>query len=325
MNILISGANGQIGTELTMHLFQRYGKDSVFPTDVREGGDGFVSDYLDITSRDALYEYIRTHNITRIYHLAAILSGNGEKNPLTAYHVNMEGTLNVLEACREFSLERVFSPSSIAVYGGDAPRQNTPEDSILKPETMYGITKVSSELLFDYYHRRYGCDVRSLRFPGVISYKAEPGGGSTDFAVDIFRQAVDQGHYSCFVREDSRLPFMYMPDVIASIDGLMDAPQGSLRRRTYNVTGFSASAGDFAREVSSLVPGFSIEYAPDFRQAIVDQWPESIDDGPARNDWGWKAEYDLTSLGKDMIQHLKSSSAGGNPNGNSGGHVKEAS
>lgn len=320
MNILISGANGQIGTELTMHLFQRYGKGSVFPTDVREGGDRFSCDYLDITSREALFGYIRKHEITRIYHLAAILSGNGEKNPLGAYHINMEGTLNVLEACREFSLERVFSPSSIAVYGEGALRRNTPEDSILRPETMYGITKVSSELLFDYYYRRYGCDVRSLRFPGVISYTAEPGGGSTDFAVDIYRQAIEKGSYSCFVSEDSRLPFMYMPDVIASIDGLMDAPDRSLSRRTYNVTGFSASAGEFAGELKRLVPGFSIDYTPDFRQEIVNQWPESIDDLPARNDWGWSPEYDLASLSEDMIHHLKSSSGG-----NGGGHVKEAS
>lgn len=306
MKILITGAGGQIGSELMMQLQNLHGRDNIICSDIDISriDPHSVAEKLDVTDAAALSDILDRHKIDRIYHLAAILSGNGENHPQLAYHVNMSGVYNVLEAARERRLDRVFVPSSIAVFGEGIDRDNTSDDSLLRPGTMYGVTKVAGELLFEYYRNKFGLDVRSIRFPGVISWKTEPGGGSTDYAVDIYREALRHGKYTSFVREDTVLPFLYMPDVIRSISELMDAPLENLSRCTYNIGGFSASCGEFASSVRRRFPDFTVDYAPDFRQAIVDAWPRIINDELAAKDWGWKSEYDLQRTADNMLLHL---------------------
>nr|BCK33893.1 L-threonine 3-dehydrogenase 2 [synthetic construct] len=306
--ILVTGATGQIGSELTPELRKRYGNDNVVAGDIKtkplkESGPFEV---LDVTDREALEEVVKKYDIDTIYHLAAILSAVGEKNPQLAWDVNMNGLYNVLEVAREYGLCRVFTPSSIAAFGPETPRDNTPQDTILRPTTMYGVTKVAGELLCDYYFKKYGVDVRGVRYPGIISNETLPGGGTTDYAVEIFYEAIKGKKYTCFLREDTVLPMMYMPDALKATIDLMEADPSKLKHRNdFNVAAMSFSPEELAAEIKKHIPDFEIEYKPDFRQAIADSWPNSIDDSAAREEWGWKPEYDLESMTKDMLEKLK--------------------
>ena len=308
--ILVTGALGQIGSELTLELRRRLGEANVIASDIRMPASGSVLaegpfTTCDVTDAAALALIVAEHQIDCIVHLAAILSATGEKNPQLCWKVNMGGLRNVLEVARDQLLQQVFCPSSIAVFGPSTPRDMTPQETILQPTTMYGITKVAGELLCDYYVKRFNLDVRGVRYPGIISTETLPGGGTTDYAVDIFYKAVSDGHYNCFVREDTRLPMMYMPDCIKATLDLMDAPADKLKHHSsYNIAAISFSAGELAAEIARQVPGFSISYEPDFHQAIADSWPRSIDDSCARTEWGWQPQYNLESMTKDMLSIL---------------------
>lgn len=308
--ILLTGACGQIGSELAPVLRERYGDDNVIATDIRPPETACLKDQgpfeqLDVCARGAMDDIIERYNIDTVYHMAAILSATGEDKPSLAWDVNMLGLINVLEIARERQLLRVFCPSSIAVFGPETPHDCAPQTTILRPTTMYGITKVSGELLGDYYVQRFGLDVRGLRYPGIISSETPPGGGTTDYAVDIFYQALRSKHYSCFVRPDTVLPMMYMPDCIKATLDLMDADFDSLRGHCdFNVAAMSFSAEQLAAEIQKHIPEFVCEYKPDFRQAIADSWPQMIDDTPAREEWGWRPHFDLASMTADMIKKL---------------------
>jgi len=308
--ILVIGASGQIGVELTMALRKKYGNNNVVASDLREenpllkGSGPYVS--LDVMNKEMLHVQVIRQNITQIYLLAAILSATGEKNPGLAWHLNMQGLLNVLDIAREEQLQKVYWPSSIAVFGPTSPKQNCPQQTIIEPSTVYGISKYAGEFWCNYYHNRYGVDVRSIRYPGLISYKSEPGGGTTDYAVDIYHQALEEKRYQCFLREDTYLPMMYMPDAIRATLELMDAPAEKISIRTaYNISGMSFSPKEIAKEIKKHIPEFTITYQPDYRQAIADSWPQSIDAGVAAHDWGWKPQYDLGKMTVDMLENLK--------------------
>ncbi len=308
--ILVIGASGQIGVELTMELRKRYGNDNVIASDLREenpllkGTGPYVS--LDVMNKEMLHVQVIRQNITQVYLLAAILSATGEKNPNLAWHLNMQGLLNVLDIAREEKLHKVYWPSSIAVFGPTSPKQNCPQQTIIEPTTVYGISKYAGEFWCNYYHHRYGVDVRSIRYPGLISYKSQPGGGTTDYSIEIFQEAIEHGTYQCFLKEDTYLPMMYMPDALRATIELMDAPAEKISIRTsYNISGMSFSPKEIAAEIKKQLPGFTISYKPDYRQAIADSWPQSIDDSVATKDWGWKPEYDLGGMTKDMIANLK--------------------
>ncbi len=309
--ILVTGAAGQIGSELTPALRERHGSDNVVATDLRAPAPGSPLlrgpfDLLDVRDRTRLTEIVTKHRIDTIYHMAAILSATGEASPQLAWDVNINGLVNVLEVARGTGVRRVFCPSSIAVFGPETPRNPAPQLTVLHPSTLYGLTKVTGELLGDYYVQRYDLDVRGLRYPGIISSETPPGGGTTDYAVDIFYQALRTARYSCFVRPDTVLPMMYMPDCIRATLALMDADLARLTRHCdYNVAGLSFSAADIAAEIAKNIPGFVCDYDPDFRQAIADSWPQSIDDAPARADWDWRPSFDLPSMTADMIRRLK--------------------
>jgi nucleoside-diphosphate-sugar epimerase len=309
--ILITGSLGQIGSELTAELRKRYGGENVVATDLRHEPRGALAEggpfeTLDVVSRDALDAAIKRHRIDTIVHLAAILSASGERKPLTAWEVNINGTLNVLEAARANGCARVFIPSSIGVFGPETPRDRTPQLTIIRPHTIYGITKVTGELLGRYYYERYGLDVRGLRYPGLISSEAPPGGGTTDYAVEMYYAAVNSGHYTCFVREDTTLPMMYMPDALRAAMTLLEVDSGRLTARCdYNVAAMSFSAGEQAAAIAKYVPGFACDFKPDFRQKIADTWPRSIDDQSARDEWGWKPRYDLETMTRDMLEKLR--------------------
>ena len=309
--ILITGANGQIGSELTAELGGLYGRENVLATDLQEHGSNNGSaryERLDATDAGALESAVRRHDIDTIYHLASLLSVTGEKRPDLAWDVNVNGLKHVLDLARERDL-KIFWPSSIAVFGKETPKHNAPQVTVLDPTTMYGITKVSGEMLCRYYHERFGVDVRGLRYPGLISYKTPPGGGTTDFAVEIFHAAAEGSEYRCFVRPETRLPMMYMPDAIRAAVELMQADAGDISVRTsYNVSAVSFSAEELAEEIHRRLPDFSVRYEPDERQAIADSWPEEADDTPAREDWGWNHEYDLAAIVDDMLEHLLVSS-----------------
>ena len=307
--ILVIGASGQIGVELTLALRKIYGEGQVIAADLREqnpllaGTGPYVS--LDVMNKEMLHVQVIRQNITQIYLLAAILSATGEKNPSLAWNLNMQGLLNVLDIAREEKLHKVFWPSSIAVFGPSSPRQNCPQQTIIEPTTVYGISKYAGEFWCHYYWQRYGVDVRSVRYPGLISYKSEPGGGTTDYAVDIYHQALQKNQYTCFLKEDTYLPMMYMPDAIRATIELMEAPQKSVGIRTsYNLSAMSFSPQEVAASIRTHLPDFSISYSPDYRQQIADSWPQSIDDSVARSDWGWKEEFDLTSMTADMLKNL---------------------
>lgn len=307
--VLIIGAGGQIGTELTEYLRAKYTGADVIATDVREN-EGLSKDgpffLLDVMDKNAIYSLVEREGVTQIYHLAALLSATGEKNPEFAWKLNMDGLLHVLNAARDLKVAKVFWPSSIAVYGPGTPPNHTPQDTIMDPNTVYGISKLAGERWCEYYYNRYGVDVRSLRYPGLIGYKSAPGGGTTDYAVDIFHQALQKGEFSCFLKEDTGLPMMYMPDAIRATISLMDAPAEQVKiRSSYNLAGISFTPAQIAAEIQKHLPDFKISYAPDFRQAIADSWPNSIDDSRAASDWGWKMDYDLAAMTADMLLHIK--------------------
>jgi nucleoside-diphosphate-sugar epimerase len=315
--ILVTGAVGQIGSELTMALRELHGGDNVVAagrkTEPRpELRDSGPFEFVNVTDREALDAVIERYDIDTIYHMAAILSAVGEERPLLCWDVNMNGLHNVLEAARDHELVRVICPSSIAVFGPETPRERTPQETVLRPTTMYGVTKVAGELLCDYYVRRFGVDARGLRYPGIISAETLPGGGTTDYAVAIFYEAVDKGRYTCFVREDTRLPMMYMPDCIKATIDLASADLDRLKHHgDFNVAAFSFTAGELAAEIRKHIPGFEVTYEPDSRQRIADSWPSSIDDGAARAEWGWKPDYDLASMTEDMLAKLRERHAAG--------------
>jgi nucleoside-diphosphate-sugar epimerase len=316
--MMITGASGQIGTELLKALCQKYGSENVVAADIQplpRNAPACAFETLDVTNAARLEDIVKKHRIDTVYHLAAILSATGEKNPHLAWTVNMDGTYNVLEAARKLGLVRVFMPSSIAAFGPETPRVRTPQDTILKPKTMYGLTKVAGELVADYYVRRFGVDVRGCRFPGIISHETLPGGGTTDYAVAIYYEAVKTGRYTCFLREDTRLPMMYMPDCLKSVLDLMEADFGSLLHHAdFNVAAMSFTPAEQAAEIRKHIPGFTIDYAPDFRQAIADSWPESLDDSAARAEWGWNPGHDLASMTADMLKVLSRRQAEGRLN-----------
>ncbi len=309
--ILVTGAVGQIGSELVPALRARYGKDAVIaaghttrpPKKLRDSGP-FV--YLNVLDREAFAKTIMENDIDAIYHLASILSATGEQRPQLAYEVNAGGLVNVLELARTYGIERVMIPSSIAAFGPETPRDNTPNDVITHPTTIYGITKVLGELMGNYYRLKFKVDVRSVRLPGIISSETPPGGGTTDYSVEMFYKAVKGERYICFVREDTVLPMMYMPDSIKALVDLMEANGSRLTRSVYNVTAMSFSAAELAESIRRIVPNFACDYKPDYRQAIADSWPKSIDDSLARRDWGWKPDFDLSSMTRDMVQKLRS-------------------
>jgi nucleoside-diphosphate-sugar epimerase len=308
--ILVTGSVGQIGSELTLALRERFGAENVVatgrktpPSDALKNSGPFY--FIDVANRDTLEEVVRKHNIDTIVHMAAILSAVGEQNPMRCWDVNINGTLVVLECAREHEMARVIIPSSIAAFGPETPRDRTPNDTILKPRTMYGVTKVAGELLADYYFRKYGLDVRGLRYPGIVSHETLPGGGTTDFAVAIYFEAVKNKRYNCFVREDTRLPMMYMPDCIKATIDLAEADVSKLKHHSdFNVGAMSFSAGELAASIKRHIPEFVCTYEPDFRQAIADSWPMSLDDTAARDEWGWKPAYDLEAMTSDMLEVL---------------------
>jgi nucleoside-diphosphate-sugar epimerase len=308
--ILVIGASGQIGVELTMALRKIYGNANVIASDLREqnpllqGTGPYVS--LDVMNKEMLHVQVIRQNITQIYLLAAILSATGEKNPNLAWNLNMTGLLNVLDIAREEKLHKVYWPSSIAVFGPTSPRQNCPQQTIIEPTTVYGISKYAGEFWCNYYHQRFGVDVRSIRYPGLISYKSAPGGGTTDYSVEIFHEAMEEKKYECFLQEDTYLPMMYMPDAIRGTIELMEAPASKISvRHSYNLSGMSFSPKEIATAIQQHIPEFTISYKPDYRQHIANSWPQSIDDTVARNDWGWQQEYDLEKMTTDMLENLK--------------------
>lgn len=306
--ILIIGANGQIGTELTQALVQRHGPEAVVTSDLAPEGRvlGLRHETLDATEAGALTEVIERHHITQVYLLAAALSARGEQHPKWAWDLNMKGLLNVLEIARTHKLKRVFWPSSIAAFGPSTPREHTPQKTVMDPTTVYGISKLAGEGWCAWYHRNHGVDVRSLRYPGLISWKTLPGGGTTDYAVEIFHAALKRGHYSCFLAENTALPMMYMPDAIRATLELMEAPGHLVRERaSYNLAGLSFTPLQIGAAIARHIPGFSLTCEPDFRQAIADSWPCSIDDQVARADWGWRPAYDLDAMVRDMLDNLR--------------------
>jgi threonine 3-dehydrogenase len=308
--ILVTGAVGQIGTELVQALRKKYGRDCVIAAGHKTKPTGEFMDsgpfeYLDIADRERLERTIVSNRIDTIYHMASILSAVGEMRPQLCYEVNVGGLYNVLEVARIHKLERLVTASSIAVFGVGAPRENTPNDTILLPTTMYGITKVSGELLGTYYFHKFGVDFRAVRLPGIVSSETLPGGGTTDYSVEMYYAAVQGTHYTCFVRGDTVLPMMYMPDAIKSLTDLAEADGSRLKHRVFNVNSMSFSASELADSIRSVVPAFECEYKPDYRQAIADSWPRSLDDSAAREEWDWAPTFDLYRMTKDMIEKLR--------------------
>lgn len=308
--ILVTGATGQIGSELVIELRKKYGQENVIAAGhKRKPSEKLLEsgpfEYVDVTDRGTIRTVVKKYDIDEVYHLASILSATGEENPQLAWNVNMGGLYDVLEIAREHNIAKVFWPSSIAVFGPEAPSVKAPQNAVLIPKTMYGVAKVAGELLCNYYFVRYGLDVRSVRYPGIISSETPPGGGTTDYAVEIFYEAIKKKRYTCFVREDTVLPMMYMPDCIKAALDLMDTDASNVNNRTsYNVTAMNFSAGELVAEIKKHIPEFKCEYKPDFRQKIADSWPMSIDDSVARREWGWNPTFNLVSMTKDMIERL---------------------
>lgn len=304
-NILVIGAGGQIGTVLVEKLKSLFGDKNVIATDLRENKEENILG-LDVLDKSSLEKCIEAHQITEIYHLAAILSAKGEQNPKWAWDVNMGGLFNVLEAAVKYKVEKVFYPSTIAVFGKYIPLENTPNQVPLVPATVYGISKVAGELWAEYYFNKYGLDVRSIRYPGVIGYQSLPGGGTTDYAVDIFHAEAKNETYNCFLSERTTLPMIYMDDCIKATIDIMQAPIEKISCRTsYNIAGMSFSPEEIAAEIQKLNPEFKVNYSPDFRQKIAESWPQSIDDSLARNDWGWKPDFNISQLVEVMMENVR--------------------
>lgn len=307
--ILIIGACGQIGTELTLALRKKFGSEMVIASDIREGNDDLMQsgpfEILDATNYDALEEVVAYYDINEVYLMAAMLSATAEKFPMRAWNLNMNTLFNVLNLAKEKKIDKVFWPSSIAVFGPNTPKEDTPQNTIMEPSTVYGISKQSGERWCEYYYNKFNVDVRSIRYPGLISWKTMPGGGTTDYAVEIYHKALSEGAYTCFLKEDTKLPMMFMDDAIRATLQIMDAPAMDIKERSsYNLASMSFTPKEMAKSIQNHIPGFSISYAPDFRQNIADSWPSSIDDTNARTDWNWKAEFDLDETTKTMLENL---------------------
>jgi nucleoside-diphosphate-sugar epimerase len=305
--ILVVGSSGQIGTELVNELRNRFGIESVIASDIRSPEeDNSPFEKLDIMDGAALKSVVEKHQITEVYLLAALLSATAEKNPEFAWKLNMDGLFNVLNLAKDKVIDKIFWPSSIAVFGPTTPRTNTPQFTVMEPSTVYGISKLAGERWCEYYSAQYGVDVRSIRYPGLISYTSLPGGGTTDYAVDIFYSAKRKEKYSCFLKEDTPLPMMYMEDAIRATIDLMEAPVEQIKiKSSYNLAGISFTPKDIYQEIKKLDQSFEIEYSPDFRQSIADSWPGSIDDTRASEDWGWEAKYDLPALAHIMFNNVQ--------------------
>lgn len=307
--LLITGAGGQLGTELTEALVTLYGGESVVATDINPKAASHVGRCLfiplDVMDNKALNQVIKTHRITQIYHLAAILSATGEKKPLSAWQLNMESLLHILEIAKTNKINKVYWPSSIAVFGPNSPKKNTPQFCVKEPQTVYGISKLAGERWCEYYYNQYGIDVRSLRYPGLVGYQSLPGGGTTDYAVDIYHKALTAETFTCFLKKDTFLPMMYMSDAIRATIELMEAPREKITiRSSYNLAGLSVSPEQIYTSILHHYPDFKIHYQPDFRQDIADGWPQSIDDLYAREDWGWAPAYDLEKITTEILCYL---------------------
>lgn len=308
--ILVLGASGQIGTELTQKLRELYGNEQVIASDIKIGTDEMTNsgpfEILDATDKESILKMIQKHQINQVYLLAAMLSATAEKFPQKAWDLNMNSLLAVLELAKEKHIQQVFWPSSIAVFGPTTPKNNTPQKTIMEPSTVYGISKVSGEFWCNYYFEKFGVDVRSLRFPGVISWKTQPGGGTTDFAIDIYFKAVEEKKFTCFLSENTRLPMMYMEDAVNATIQLMQAKSDEIKIRTsYNLAAIDFTPKEIADEIKKHFPDFSINYEPDSRQEIADSWPSTIDDSEARKDWNWKHQFDLSKMTLEMLENLK--------------------
>lgn len=308
--ILVIGACGQIGVELTLKLREMYGTESVIASDLRSehpllrGTGPYVT--LDVINKEMLHVLVIRHNITQIYHMAAILSATGEKNPSLAWDINMQSLINVLDMAKEENLKKVYWPSSIAVFGNNSPKQNTPQHTIMEPSTVYGISKIAGERWCEYYHEKYGVDVRSVRYPGIMSYKSSPGGGTTDYALEMCKEAIEEGEYTSYIDKDTYLPMMYMPDAIkATIEIMESAPDKVKLHSAYNLSAMSFSPKDIAEEIKKHIPDFKVDYKPDYRQEIANSWPSDVNDSKAREDWNWKHDFDLAATTKDMLDNLK--------------------
>jgi len=308
--ILVIGAAGQIGTDLTVELRKRFGAKNVVASDIKmaseEVMDGGPFENLDAMNRDRVSEILEKYKISEIYHLAAILSGNAEKNPRWAWDLNMNSLFNVLDVAKEKKVNKVFWPSSMGAFGPSTPEWDTPQVTVMEPTTVYGISKLAGERWVEYYHEKYGMDIRSLRYPGLISYKTEAGGGTTDYAVEIFYEAIRCGKYECFLSEDIALPMMYMDDAVNATIQLMEAPEENIKvRSSYNLGGISFTAGELEEEIKKYIPELEVTYKPDFRQKIAESWPRRISDEAAQKDWGWKDEFDLEKMTKVMIEKIR--------------------
>lgn len=308
---LIIGACGQIGTELTKKLRNLYGNNNIIASDVREGNAEFMAsgpfEVVNALDFDQIANVVEKYNVEEVYLMAALLSATAEKNPAFAWDLNMNSLFHVLNLAKEGKIKKIFWPSSIAVFGPTTPKQNTPQYTVMEPSTVYGISKQAGERWCEYYFNKYGVDVRSIRYPGLISWSTLPGGGTTDYAVDIYHKALNGGTYTCFLSEDTRLPMMYMDDAIRATIGIMQAPIEQIKiRSSYNLSAMDFTPKEIAETIQQHIPDFTISYEPDFRQKIADSWPQSIDDSQAREDWNWKHDYDLKSMTTDMLEHLES-------------------
>jgi nucleoside-diphosphate-sugar epimerase len=306
--ILVIGSSGQIGTELVEELRKKYGNENVIASDIKEptATQSGPFERLDILNKEELLTIVKKHNIKEVYLLAALLSATAEKNPAFGWELNMDSLFHVLNLAKNKIINKIFWPSSIAVFGPTTPRQNTPQFTVMEPSTVYGISKQAGERWCEYYHNKYGVDVRSIRYPGLIGYKSKPGGGTTDYAVDIFYQALENKNYECFLSEDTILPMMYMEDAIKATIDIMQADSDHIKiRSSYNISGMSFSPKEISEEIQKHIPEFKISYNPDYRQKIADSWPQSINDQEARNHWGWKPSYNLSNLTNDMLINLE--------------------
>ncbi|ADQ81541.1 NAD-dependent epimerase/dehydratase family protein [Riemerella anatipestifer] len=308
--ILITGALGQIGTELTAKLVEIYGKDNVIASGIDKWREGITTaghyERIDVTNFKLLEDFIKENKITTVYHLASLLSGTSEKQPLFAWKLNLEPLLHLCELAKEGYLKKIFWPSSIAVFGKGIPKHNVGQDVVLNPTTVYGISKMAGEKWCEYYHDKYGVDVRSIRYPGLISWKAPAGGGTTDYAVEIFYEAVEKGEYQCFISENTAMPMLYMDDAINATIKLMQEPAENISVwGSYNLGGMSFTPAELTNEIKKVMPNFKISYQPDFRQSIADSWPASIDDSKAKEDWGLSYEFDIKMMTEEMIKNLK--------------------